>query len=485
MSGGTGVARTEADGTRLGGPLIRLALVMLLGGFLPMVDATIVNVGMNSFAGHFEVALTTIEWVTTGYLLAVSVSAPVAGWAVDRFGGKAVWLLALGLFLGGSALCASAWSPGALIGFRVLQGFGGGMLEPVMMTVLGREAGQRRAGKLVGLLALVLNLGPVLGPVVGGLLLQYLGWQWLFLVNLPLGLAAFVLALPLVPAGHPEADRRPVDIAGIALLCPGFAAVEYGLAQAAGGGFGATPVVAGLVLGVLLLGGYAAHALRAANPLIDIRLFASRGFAASVVVIFLAGGALFGALFLIPLYYQQVRQHGLVETGLLLAPLGLGTLLSMPVAAKLSEKAGANRLVPLGGVLVVACIGVYTQAGTTTNEAWLAACLFVFGIGFGLVGAPTVASIFRSVPPKSVSSATGSLFVVNQIGASLTVAVVALVVQHGKATGSETAVSGTFGAAFWWMCGLAAVGAVCGLGLPGRPAAPETAAEAPETARQP
>ncbi|WP_131741572.1 DHA2 family efflux MFS transporter permease subunit [Actinomadura roseirufa] len=459
---------TDAE-DRIDGPLARLIGVMVLGGFMALLDATIVNVGIGTLARHFDAPLDTVEWTASAYMLTLAAAIPVSGWAVDRFGGRTVWLAGLALFTAGSLLCALAWSAGALIAFRVVQGVGGGLMEPTMLTVLARAAGPRRAGRLMAVMSVPMTLGPILGPVAGGLINEYLPWRWMFLVNLPVGALAIALALRAVPGGVPDGTaRRPFDVVGVLLLSPGSVAVMYGLSQAATAGFGAPRVIAGLVLGALLLLGYVAHALRpSVAPLVDLRLLALRPYAASVAVMTLVGGVLFALLFLIPLYYQQVRGHGVLAAGLLLVPQGVGAFFGMPIAGRLSDRIGARALVPAGGMILALTSLAYTQAGTDASLVWLGVCSFVGGLGLGFIGAPTMASVYRSVPAESTPSATGTLYVLNQIGAALGITVVTLLLQHRISGGASPAEA--FGTAFWWMVAASAALLLAGFALPGRP----------------
>lgn len=469
----------ESKPARLDAALLTLVGVMVLGGMMSYLDATIVNVGISTLAGEFKATLSTIEWVTTGYLLAVAVAIPLAGWATARFGAKRMWLLGLTLFLAGSALCAAAWNAESLIAFRILQGLGGGMVDPIMIAVLAGAAGPARMGRVMGLISIPITLGPVVGPIVGGLILDHLSWEWMFLVNIPFALAAIILALLVLPADPPRTgDPVPVDWLGIITLCPGFAALVYALSQAGAKGFGSGTVIVALVVGVVLFAAYIVHALRTdGTPLLDLRLFAGKGFTASVSTMFLLGGGLFALLFLLPLYYQQVQGRSVLGAGLLLAPLGLGTMIGMPVAGNLADRVGAKPLVPVGALLIAAGSLVFTQSSAGTSQVVLTAAQLVAGFGMGLVGAPTMGSVYRTVPPESVPSATGAVFILNQIGASLGVAIIAVILQGGGAHTAPT--TGSFDNAFWWPFAAALTVFVAGLLLPGKPpSAPAAAAEA-------
>ncbi|WP_151772619.1 DHA2 family efflux MFS transporter permease subunit [Streptomyces abyssomicinicus] len=467
---------SETQEARLDPALLRLLWVLVLGAVLALLDATVVNVGIDSLGKEFDSPLSTVQWVATGYLLAVAVMVPVAGWAIDRFGGRAVWLSGLGLFLVGSLLTGFSWNTESLIAFRVLTGFGGGVLEPTMLTLLARAAGPARTGRVMGLMSLPLMLGPVIGPVIGGVVLEWLNWQWLFFFKVPIGVLAVLLALKVVPGAEKgQSQGQPLDVLGVLLLCPGFAALMFAFSQAAGGaGFGRTRVVVGLVVGAALIVGYVVHALRTRiAPLIDMRLFSSSGFSASVAAMFLVGGMLYSLLFLVPLYYQQVRGNGVLAAGLLLAPQGIGALVGMPLAGRLSDRLGARLLVPGGAALVgLGTIG-YTQAGADSNLVLLAVCSVISGFGLGMVGAPALASVYRTVPPSSAAGASSALMILNQIGGSMTVALVAWAL--ASQTLASDLVTG-FHHAFWWVVGAAGVVLLAGLLLPGRPQ-PQPAAQ--------
>uniref|UniRef100_UPI003F83D7E0 MFS transporter n=1 Tax=Actinosynnema sp. TaxID=1872144 RepID=UPI003F83D7E0 len=217
-----------APGARIDPPLLRTAFVLVLGTFMATLDATIVAVGVDRLAEDFGAVVTEVQWVTTAYLLAVVASVPASGWLADRFGGRRVWLGALGVFLLGSALCAVAWSLPSLVVFRVVQGVGGGLLPPTGQALLARVAGPGRIGRLISVVGVVPLLSPVLGPLVGGTLLAVADWPWLFLVNLPIGVVAAVLAVRHVPSAPPSDARARFDLVGALLLAPGLAVLVLG-----------------------------------------------------------------------------------------------------------------------------------------------------------------------------------------------------------------------------------------------------------------
>src|SRR5215210_7606967 len=186
-----------ADG-KLDRRILTIAGVVVLGAVMSILDVTVVNVAINTLAAEFDSTLTTIQWIVTGYTLALATVIPITGWAADRFGTKRLYLLSIGLFMAGSALSGAAWSAESLIAFRVLQGLGGGMLMPAGMTILTRAAGPGRVGRVMAIIGIPMMLGPILGPILGGWLVDDVSWRWIFFINLPIGVVAFFLSLRIL-----------------------------------------------------------------------------------------------------------------------------------------------------------------------------------------------------------------------------------------------------------------------------------------------
>src|SRR5690349_15502794 len=232
--------------------ILTIASVVVLGAIMSILDTTVVNVAINTLARDFDTDLPTIQWIVTGYTLALATVIPVTGWAADRFGTKRLYMLSIGLFVAGSALSGAAWSAESLIAFRVLQGLGGGMLMPAGMTILTRAAGPQRVGRVMAIIGVPMLLGPILGPILGGWLVDNASWRWIFFINLPIGLCALALSLRVLPKDRPQPAER-FDFLGLALLSPGLALMIYGLAQSASsGGFGEAKVLVPAILGFLL-----------------------------------------------------------------------------------------------------------------------------------------------------------------------------------------------------------------------------------------
>jgi len=446
--------------------------VVLLGGLLGILNSSMAAVATDTLAAAFHTSLSTVGWASTGFLLAVTTTIPFTTWAVDRYGGKRLWLIGLTVFTGGALAAGLAWNVGSLIAFRSLQGVGAGILDPLVLILLARAAGPRRAGRVMGLMGVVLSLGPVLGPMAGGAVLNAMSWRWMFLLSVPLGALAYVLALRMIP-GDPPADprthRQRLDVLGLALLGPGSAALVLALSQTAEhAAFTAWQALSPLAAGVVLLIAYCVHARRPRRvpPLIDLRLFASRGFTASVTIMGLGGLANFATLFVLPLYYQQAHGHGVLAAGLLMAPAGLGGAIAMPLAGRLSDRVGTRGLACGGAMSALLSALAFTFVGADTPEAVPVLAALTIGLGMGCFSAPTMGSLYRTLPAPMVAQGSSVLYVLNQLGAALGIALVTLILQT---SGDPT--SGFHGV-FWLVVAMLTIVLAAIPLLPGRPVAP-------------
>jgi EmrB/QacA subfamily drug resistance transporter len=411
--------------------IIVISSVVVVGAIMSILDTTIVNVALATLSRELHASLSTIQWVATGYLVALATVIPMTGWAAERFGAKRLWMLVVGLFVLGSALSGLAWSAGALIVFRVLQGLGGGMIMPAGMTILAQAAGPQRIGRVMSVVGAPMLLGPILGPVLGGLILQHLSWRWIFYVNVPIGIAALVMAWKLLPPSKARHGER-LDVLGLALLSPGLAAFVFGLSETSSHG-GLTYVWAWLpiVAGLALVAAFVWHALHTSRrPLLDLTLFRETGFAAAAVTVLLMGAALFGSLILLPLYFQLDRGHSTLATGLLLAPQGVGAALTMPISGRLTDRIGGGPVVLFGLiVMTIATIGLTTWTAQTP-VGLTTATLFVRGIGLGCSMMPAMAAAYSTISRDAVPRATTALNVIQRVGGSIGTALLAVVLEN-------------------------------------------------------
>ncbi|HWU59320.1 MAG TPA: DHA2 family efflux MFS transporter permease subunit [Microbacteriaceae bacterium] len=466
--------------------LTLISVVLLLGAITTILDTTIVNVALDHLHTVFHASVADTQWVASGYLLGLAGVIPLTGWASERFGSRSVWIFAVAAFLVGSVLCGFAWDLPSLITFRVLQGIGGGMVLPVTMSMLTQAAGPSRIGRAMVAIMIPAQLAPIFGPVIGGALIDSVGWNWLFFVNVPICIAALVLGALFLPKAARD-RRHSLDIAGFLLMTPGLIALAYGISEAGGrNGFAAITAWLPMAIGVILIGIFTVYALRTRRvPLIDVRLFRRRSFGLSSVIVFVGGFSSFAVMFLLPLFYQAARGNSAFTTGLLLIPQGIGTIAFALLNGRLSKRIG-TRFIVVGGILLT-MLGLvpFTFAGSSGSDVLLLVAQFVQGFGLGATMLPIMTVAFASLAKAEVPRASAAFSVVQRVGAPFGVTVIAVLLQsylsNAAAAGSAQVV-GAFGATFWWIFAFAAVPLVLALFLPGksRPTESNTATDAAE-----
>ncbi|MFI6355204.1 MDR family MFS transporter [Streptomyces sp. NPDC050743] len=481
----TGPAPAAAGPEHVDPAVWRTAITIVVGALAVVFDTTIVSVALNDLAKDLDAPLSTIQWVSTGYLLAVFVTIPLAGWAQQRLGGKRLWIASLGVFLLGSILSALAWDATGLIVFRVVQGIGGGLMMPLTATLIMQAAKGRNIGKVMSLITVPTALGPILGPVMGGLILHLADWRWMFLVNIPFCVVGGGLARRNLPDDRPAPDgpRARLDVIGVLLLSPGVAALIYGLSQAEGGaGFTGAKVLVPLLGGFALVGGFTAWALtRTSGALVNLRLFRHRATASASTLLFLGGFSLYGAMMLLPLYFQQVRGEDALGAGLLLIPQGVGALLARGLAGTYTDRVGPRRVAVAAFAVVAAATVPFAFVTADTSEVLLMAALLVRGVGLGAAMIAPTGAAYVGLEHEEIADASIITRVAQQIGGSVGIAVLVVILQHtvGDAH-TPGALADGFGAAFWWSVAFTAAAIPLCLLLPGRPrpAAPADDAEA-------
>jgi len=458
--------------------VIKTALILIAGGLAVIFDTTIVSVALHTLSVKLHTPVTTIQWVSTGYLLALGIAVPLSTWGLQRFGGKRLWIFALGVFLAGSVGSSLAWNVDSLIIWRVVQGIGGGLMLPLMTTLIFQAAGGRSLGRLVTYVALPALLGPILGPLIGGAILTHLSWRYMFWVNVPFCVAGILLAWRYLhidaPARPGTAAGRPrLDVTGLVLAAPGTSLVLLGLANAGtAAGFAHADVIIPLMAGVALLAAFAGYALRKSNPLVQVRLLARRPVGSASAMLFFSGFSLYGAMFLLPLYYQDVRGATALAAGVMLVPQGIGTLMSRFVAGSNIDRFGP-RVITLAGFAIVAAATVpFALAGPHTSEWLLALWMVIRGFGLGAVTMPLLVAgniglDRQQIPHSSVLTRTAQ-----QIGGSFGVAVLAVILEGAMAAHPAT-LADAFHVAFWWSAGFSAVAVLLSLWLPGAQRPPE------------
>jgi EmrB/QacA subfamily drug resistance transporter len=472
----TGAAKPVRE--RLDPALVRLIVVLLTGAIPALLDTSIVNVAVDTIGRDLHTTVSTIQWVITGYLLSLAMVIPLSGWALARFGGRAVWTFSLALFLAGSVACGASWNIGSLITFRVIQGVGGGMLTPLITTLLIQAAGGRNLGRLLAAISLPVVVVPIFGPVIAGLIISNISWRWIFYVNVPVCLLGLALAWRELPTSRPPGGASRIDVVGLALLPPALLALLYGLAEVStAGGFGHRTVIIPLAAGAVLLAAYCWHALHTSvTPMVDLRLFRARAFSGASALLFLAGLSIYGAMLLLPLYFQTVRHDSALVAGLLMVPQGVGSIAPRTLAGKLTDRIGPRLVVLAGVVLSAAGTVPFALAGLHTNYWLLGAALVVRGAGLGTATIAVMAGAFQGLSREQVPHASSATRIVQFVGGSFGAAVLVAVILDRQAVAHAAAgaagLATAYANTFWWCVGFTVLALVPALFLSGRAKAP-------------
>ena len=452
------MATTTTDSDRIDAYVWRISAVVVIGSIMSILDTTIVNVALDTLSRELHATIDKIQWVANGYLLALAAVIPVTGWAARRFGAKRVYLTSLVLFTAGSALCGLATSVNELILFRVLQGIGGGMILPIGQLMMAEAAGPKRMGRVMSIVAVPAMLAPILGPTIGGLILDNTSWRWIFFVNVPIGVIAVISALRVLPTVERQ-KTDPLDYVGLVLMAVGLPLITYGLTEVGTTGtFTSTKVVVPIVIGLLLVAAFVRHALRVPRPLLNVRLYQKATFSSASIAMFCIGAALFGGMILLPLYWQTVRFESVLITGLLTAPQGLGAAIVMPIAGKLTDRFGGGPLALLGVTLTMVGTIPFALIGAHTSILSLCMWMLVRGFGIGFAFMPAMSAAFAALRRDELSDATPQLNVLQRVGGSIGIAVLAVVLQRSLVDAHSLADrAAAYGSAFWWATALTAV----------------------------
>ena len=449
-----------AEDDRLDPRVWKISAVALFGALLAQLDATIVNVSLSSLAADLHTSFSTIQWVTSGYLLALTLVLPLNGWLVGRLGAKALYLWCFSAFTLSSVLCGLAWSAPSLIAFRLLQGVSGGLLAPMTQMMIARAAGRHMA-RVAGYMALPVLLAPVLGPVIAGAILQYASWRWLFLVNLPVGAVALTLTVLFLPADRGETATRPLDWLGLALLSPGLAMFLYGAE-----GMGRPTGRAFLALGAAGVAAFLWTARRKGEAaLIDLALFKGRVFGAAAITQFLSNGGMFAGQMLIPAFLIQGCGRTPGEMGWMLAPLGLGMMVTQPMMGTLTDRFGIRRVAGGGALLALIATSLLLLLAVLGFHLFLLIpALFLRGMGMSGVGLPSMSAAYASVRRPLLPMATTSLNIVQRLGGpTMTTLFASLLAWRLESSG---AASTAYAWAFAFLCALHAATLLATLRLP-------------------
>ena len=414
-----------------------VGITFVLALIMQILDVTILNVALATLGREFQVDPAQLQWVLTGYMISLAVFIPSSGWIADRFGSKKTFQAAVIIFTLASMLCGMAVSMEMLVGSRILQGVGGGMLVPVGQAMMFRAFPAHERAKAGAVLSIPITVAPMLGPLIGGVLVEYASWRWIFFINLPVGALALLFTFLFLKE---ETTRDPgrFDVPGFVLAGAGLATLLVGLDQGAQIGWAAPAVWLSLIASVLLIGGLVWRELRVESPMLDLRLLGDRLFGTGNLLLLAMTGAMFSVLFLIPLYLQTLRGVSPMFAGLTMMPQAIAMLATTQVVSRLYGRIGPKRLV-LAGFAVQLVIGGLLQVQNLSTPLWaLGLLLATQGVAMGLLMTPVQTATFAAISGPAMGMASSMFNVTRQVATALGTAVVATVLtmlmQHNQST---------------------------------------------------
>jgi EmrB/QacA subfamily drug resistance transporter len=409
-------------------PTTAVAVVYVAAIFLSTMDTTILNVALPSIGDAFSVPSTSVDAITISYLVSLAVFIPASGWLGDRFGGKRILLIAIAVFTIASGLCGIASSLGELVAYRILQGLGGGMLVPVGMAMVLRSFAPAERVRVLSVVTIATAVAPTIGPTLGGLLLTNLSWHWVFYVNAPVGVCAFVFGLLYVlDVGEPRSER--FDVAGFVLSAAGLGLLMYGISEGPDLGWTALPVLLSVPIGAVVLGVMVLVELRRRAPMVDLRLFGDRLFRTCTAVMTIESVAFLGAGYTVSLYFQDGRGLSPLATGLSILPQALGVMIGSQIASRLLyPRIGPRPLLTVavaGTSVVIALLG---SMGAGTSQWYACLLLLCMGICVGHVFVATQAAAFATIPQTASGRASTIFNVGRRLGGALGIAAATTVI---------------------------------------------------------
>lgn len=421
-------------------------MVALIGGFMSILDSSIVNVAISTMMHVFNTTESQIGWVVTVYMLALGVVIPFSGWAGDKFGYKKLYMFALIMFTFGSILCTMSWSVNTLIASRVIQALGGGLLMPCMMTMVKKIVPEESFGSAMGIVGVALLIAPALGPTIGGYLVEYVGWKWIFTINVPIGIIGLILAFFFLP----EFDTLKVeklDFGGAITVIIFLFSLLLALSQGGDWGWGSRTTLLCLAISLLAFCLFLFFELKFKSPLLDLKVFRYRNFTFANVTTMITTVGLFSGIFFVPLFLQNIKGLGALETGLIMLPGALASGLLMPVVGKLYDRTGPRPLA-IFGIISLACTtyllhNIDIDTSNTTILYWMV----LRGVSMSFAAVSAQAASLDSVSKLEVGGASAISNIISRVSGSFGIAILTTILtgrtkHHAEAIAAKLAASG-------------------------------------------
>ncbi|MGO3604265.1 MAG: MDR family MFS transporter [Enterococcus malodoratus] len=424
------MTQTSNTSNKLPKEVLSAAWAIALGAIAPMLDSTMVNIAIDQLTKNFHTTLSIIQWAITGYVLALAIAVPIAGWLMNRFDGKKIFIGAVILFGVTSVLAGISWNVTSFIVFRLLQGFTAGIITPLMSTLLVKTAGPENIGRVMAIVSTPMIFGPILGPVLGGFIIQAASWRWIFFINVFIILIAAPLMMRTLPNFEPFNRKSKLDIFGILDLSAMSAALIYGITKAADHAtFKNSESLIWTGLGLLFLIVYIVYDYRKQHvTVLPLTIFSHRSFKASSVGLFFANIAIMGPMLILPLFFQNFRHFSAMEAAIALIPQGLGMLVTRPLIGKLIDKLGAKYVVIVS--LIISLVGTIPLVFVTdkTSMVWIALILFIRGTSFGGINLPLTSDAYTGLADEELPDAGVGINIIENLGSSFGSAIIATVV---------------------------------------------------------
>ncbi|MHA7223827.1 DHA2 family efflux MFS transporter permease subunit [Arthrobacter sp. RHLT1-20] len=434
-------AQTQGAGKKPAAPPAKMSresvtiiATLLVATFVVILNETIMNVALQRLMVDLGVSAPTVQWLSTGFMLTMAVVIPTTGFILQRLSTRAVFMLAMGLFSGGTLLAALAPGFEILLLARIVQAGGTAIMLPLLMTTILTLVPVSRRGAVMGNVSIAISVAPAMGPTVSGLILEHFSWRFMFVFVLPIALAAFAIgARYLTNIG--EKEKTKLDALSVLLTVPAFGGLVYGLSQIGGGqGGSGSPALAALAVGVIALVAFVLRQLKLQKseaPLLDLRAFNFRMFTVSVLLLVVAMIALFGAVILLPLYLQEIRGLTSLETGLTLLPGGLAMGLLGPFIGRLFDRVGPLPLTVTGSSLLVVALFQFSRLDAATPVGWIIALHVGLSLGLALIFTPAFTTGLNPLPPHLYSHGSAIMSTLQQVagaaGTALLVSIYAVV----------------------------------------------------------
>lgn len=396
-------------------------IVLVIGTFMAILDSSIVNIAIPKLMAVFGASTDQIEWVLTGYMLTMGVVIPLTGYLGDRFGLKNVYIYSLAMFTLGSALCGFAWDTSSLIAARVIQALGGGMLMPVSMTLIFNIFPREQIGAALGVWGISAMAAPAIGPTLSGYIVEHLDWRILFTINIPIGVLGVVLSFLLLDTYKNKQVSR-FDAVGSITVIIGLFSLLLGLNKGNSEGWTSMYILSLFTISFISLTIFVINELLVPEPLLDLRILKNFSFSLSQLITLVTTIALFGGVFFLPLYLQNIKGLTAMQTGMLMFPSALATAIIMPIGGKLYDKFGARPLAILGISILIITTYFLSFLKLDTDNNTIMILMMLRGIGMGLAMMPVQTAGVAEIPTEKMGNASALASAFRQIAGSFGIA---------------------------------------------------------------